>query len=164
MRCQKELQRWYDGQTTVTLPGGRQIRPPAFTFLKYNTEAFRGRVVTVPDGSIVTDLYWWGNGSFTYGDIRGAGRDNWNLSVERTFRVHERFFLDFSAEFTNAFNHTQFRPQMTVALGGTSVLALDAANNPLKIAPGQGNSSSYGTRGDGTFDPRQIEFQLKFRF
>jgi hypothetical protein len=123
----KELQRWYDGQTTVMLPGGRQIRPPAFTFLKYNTEAFRGRVVTVPDGSIVTDLYWWGNGSFTYGDIRGAGRDNWNLSVERTFRTHERFSVDFSAEFTNAFNHTQFRPQMTVALGGTSVLALDAA-------------------------------------
>lgn len=138
----------------LTLPGGRQIRPPAFTFLKYNTQAFHGRVVTVPDGSIVTDLYWSGKDSFTYGDIGGAGRDNWNLSVQRTFRAHEPFSVDFSAEFTNAFNHTQFRPRMTVALGGTSVLALDAANNRLKIAPGQGNSSSYGTRGDGTFDPR----------
>ena len=42
----KDLQRWYDGRTTVTLPSGRRITPPANTFLKYNPDAFAGRVVT----------------------------------------------------------------------------------------------------------------------
>jgi hypothetical protein len=86
------------------------------------------------------------------------------MSVERSFRVRESASVEFSAQFTNAFNHTQFRPQMTVDLGGTSVLAAGAANNPLNIQPGQGSNSNFGTRGDATFDPRQIELQLKIRF
>jgi len=160
----KQLQGWYDGKTTVTLPSGRQIRPSAFTYLKYSSDAFRGRVVTTPDGSIVNDIYWFGNAAFTYGDIRGAGLNNWNMSVERTFRPRESLSVEFSAQFTNAFNHTQFRPQMTAALGGTSVLAAGAANNPMNIQPGQGSSSDFGTRGNSTFDPRQVELQLKVRF
>jgi hypothetical protein len=56
----KELQRWYDGKTTVTLPSGRQIRPCNFCFLKYSSDAFQGRVVRTPDGSIQPDIYWMG--------------------------------------------------------------------------------------------------------
>jgi hypothetical protein len=52
----KDLQRWYDGRTVVTLPSGRQIRPDAFTFLKYSIDAFQGRTVRMPDGTYQADL------------------------------------------------------------------------------------------------------------
>jgi hypothetical protein len=156
----KELQRWYDGKTVVTLPSGRQVRPDAYTFLKYSTDAFRGRVVQMPDGTYQGDIYYFGTAALNYGDIRGTGRNNWNLNLERTFKVKERMSLDLSAQFTNAFNHTQFRPSMNGGLGGPNVLA----NQPINIGIGQLSSSTFGTRGTDTFDPRQMEFQLKFRF
>ena len=46
---------WYDGNTRVTLPSGRIITPPARTYLKYNPDAFAGRVVTTPNGRVVAD-------------------------------------------------------------------------------------------------------------
>jgi hypothetical protein len=156
----KDLQHWYDGKTTVTLPDGRKYTPCAYCFLKYNPDAFTGNVVTTPSGSVVNDIYWWGTAAQTFSDIRGAGINNWNLSIERTFRVKERFSADLSAQFTNAFNHTQFMPAMNMALGAQSV----AVNSPLGIQPGQGQSSNFGTRGNSTFDPRQVELRLKVRF
>jgi hypothetical protein len=156
----KELQQWYDGKTTVTLPSGRKITPCAFCFLKYNPDAFAGNVDTTPSGSVVNDIYWFGNAAPRYGDIRGAGLSNWNMSIERTFRVKERFNVDFAAQFTNALNHTQFKPAMTMALGNTNV----QTNSQLGIAPGQGQSSNFGTRGNSTFDPRQLELRLKVSF
>jgi len=155
----KELQRWYDGRTVVTLPSGRQIRPDAFTFLKYSIDAFQGRVIQMPDGTYQTDLYYFGSAALDYGDIRGPGRNNWNLNLERTFRIREKFSIDFSAQFTNAFNHTQFRPNMTGSLGGPNVSA-----STLNVGFGQFTNNNYGTHGTDTFDPRQTEFQLKFRF
>src|SRR5262249_5213761 len=155
----KELQHWYDGKTTVTLPSGRQITPCNFCFLKFNSDAFRGRTVTTPDGSVVNNVYWFGNAAWTYNDLRDAGLSNLNLNLERTFRVAERYSLDFSAQFTNALNHAEFRPTINRALGSTNV-RVGAAN----IQPGQGLSSDFGTRTPATFDPRQVEFQLKIRF
>ena len=52
---------WYDGRTAVTLPSGRVITPPARTYLKYNPDAFAGRVVTTPNGRIVADQFWYGD-------------------------------------------------------------------------------------------------------
>ena len=51
----KNLWGWYDGNTRVTLPSGRIITPPVRTYLKYNPDAFAGRVVTTPNGRIVAD-------------------------------------------------------------------------------------------------------------
>ncbi len=156
----KDLQHWYDGKTVVTLPSGRQIQPPAFTYLKYSTDAFTGRVVQMSDGAYQGDLYYFGTAALDYGDIRGPGRNNWNLNLERSFRVNERVAVDFSAQFTNAFNTTQFRPNMTGALGGANTIP----NLAIKVPVGALSSSSFGTHGTDTFDPRQTEFQLKVRF
>ena len=156
----KELQRWYDGKTVVTLPSGRQIQPSAFTFLKYSTDAFAGRVVQMSDGTYQGDLYYFGTAALDYGDIRGAGRNNWNLNLERKFNITERVSLDFSAQFTNAFNHTQFRPNMTGGLGSANTIP----NLAIKVPVGALSSSTFGTRGTDTFDPRQTEFQLRVRF
>ena len=67
-------------------------------------------MVTTPNGSVVNDVYWFGNAAPALGDIRETGLDNWNMSLERTFRVKERLSVDLAAQFTNAFNHTQFKP------------------------------------------------------
>jgi len=164
VKVPKALQRWYDGRTSVTLPSGRLITPCSFCFLLYDPDAFQGRVVSTPDGSIVPDVYWMANGAVTYGDIRGAGRNNWNLSLERTFKTGERVAIDLSAQFTNVWNHTQFRPQIQGGLGGT-IGSVDVMRSPqLNLKPGQLSNQSYGTRGNATFDPRQLEFQLKARF
>jgi len=84
----KELQHWYDGKTRVTLPGGNVIQPCAFCFLKYNIDAFQGRVITAPNGSAVADLFWTGTSALDYGDLRG-NRWNLNLSLNGTFRVND---------------------------------------------------------------------------
>ena len=44
-----------DGRTAVTLPSGRVITPANRTYLKYNPDAFVGRVVTTPSGAVVAD-------------------------------------------------------------------------------------------------------------
>jgi hypothetical protein len=85
--------------------------------------------------------------------------NNWNMTVARTFRATERLALDFSAQATNVFNHTQFTPQIAGGIGSTS-LGSPAQN----IEPGLGTNGNFGTYTDNTFDPRQIMLELKFRF
>jgi hypothetical protein len=78
----------------------------------------------------------WGNMPFN--GVRGPGRDNWNLSLFKTFAFNERGSrLEFRTEFFNIWNHTQFN-----------------------------NVSSGFTNGDfgqvtSTHDPRVIQFGLK---
>src|SRR5260370_12127551 len=156
----KEWQRWYDGKTTVTLPDGRRITPCNFCFLKFNPDAFQGRVVTTPNGSVVNDVYWFGNAAWTYNNIRDPGMNNLNISIDRTFRVREKYSVEFSAQFTNALNHVQFRPDINPSLGSTNIIV----GSPTNIRPGQGQNNDFGTLPPATFDPRQVEFPLKFRF
>ena len=49
----------------------------------------------------------WGNMPFN--GVRGPGRDNWNLSLFKSFAFNERGSrLEFRTEFFNVWNHTQF--------------------------------------------------------
>ncbi|MPY89992.1 MAG: hypothetical protein GEU99_18975 [Luteitalea sp.] len=77
-----ELQGWYDGDTTVTLPSGRQITPCANCFLKYNPDACQGNVLQLPDGTFVSDIFWFGDAATSYTDVRSNGINNLNLSLE----------------------------------------------------------------------------------
>lgn len=74
------------------------------------------------------------------GILLGPGRQNWDISGIRNFKITERFRLQFRGEFFNAFNHTNFT---TVS---TNV-----------------DSSTFGklTADRG---PRQIQFGLKLNF
>ena len=74
---------WYDGRTQVTLPSGRIITPPNRTYLRYNPDAFVGRVVRTPNGLIVADQYRYGDASQTYNEIRTDSRVNIDISVRR---------------------------------------------------------------------------------
>lgn len=156
----ESMQGWYDGRTAVTLPSGRQITPCAFCVLKYNPDAFVGQTVQVAKGSTQRDLYWWGNAAFTYNSLRNDALNNWTISLQRTIAVRERFRVALQAHAANAFNHTQFSPSYNLGLGATEVL-----NNPSRgQLPGAGQNANYGTHGQGTYDPRNVEFVLKFRF
>jgi hypothetical protein len=50
---------------------------------------------------------------FTYGNsgrnsLRGPGRNNFDLTIGRTFKFGESKSVEFRSEFFNAFNHAQF--------------------------------------------------------
>lgn len=159
IKVPQELQRWYGGATAVTLPSGRQITPCNQCFLKYNIDAFRAPVVSLPSGNYANDVFWYGSSSYTFSDFRGRGLNNWNMTLARTFRATERVTLDFSAQATNVFNHTQFTPNVNGGIGATSL-----GNPAQNIEAGMGTNGNFGTITDNTFDPRQIMFELKFRF
>ncbi len=159
----KEFQRWYDGNTTIALPSGRQYRPPAYTFLKYNPDAFTGRVIeyTAASGNPawISDLYWYGNAAQTYNDIRTDSRWNLNLSLQKTFAVTEKLKIDLSAQASNALNHTQWRPGgFARGLGGQ---AISTVNGQI---PGYGTSTNFGTHNLSTMEPRTIQLMMRMRF
>lgn len=154
------LQGWYDGRTPVTLPSGRTITPPPFTFLKYNPDAFVGKTVTVANGTTQRDVFWYGNAAFTYNQLRNEAVNNWTLSLQRSITFKERFRLDIQGHAQNLFNHTQFSPSYATSVGATETL-----NNPARgQLPGYGQAANYGTHGQGTFDVRNLEVVLKLRF
>ena len=161
----KELQHWYDGKTKVTLPDGRVIQPTKNTFLKYYEGAWAGRVIQMSNGSYQPDVYWWGTAAQTFDQMRGPGRFNIDLSLRRTFRLHERLDLEFAANATNLLNNTQLAANYSGALGSTNT-AVNAASG---LQPGMGaNGNSFGTLSlastGSVYDPRQIVMSLRLRF
>ena len=153
---------WYNGVTSITLPDGRQYTPCAQCYLKYNPDAFAGQVLTEANGTNQANLYWLGNAAIDYGQLRGPGRNNFDFSLSRDFRIMERYVLSFHANVTNVLNHTQFLPgSFNMALGGIQTTA-----NPAQgLLPGEPQSAStFGTHNMLTFDPRQMIMEMRFRF
>jgi hypothetical protein len=156
----KDLQRWYDGNTTVTLPNGRKIVPTKNTFLKYYTGAFSGRVAGTPNGAVVPDVFWWGTVGPTLNGLRNPGRFNIDMSLRRTFKFSERLSLELAADATNLLNNAQLNGSFAGGLGSTNT----ATNAAKGLVPGMGTTDTYGTIGVGSFDPRQVVLNLRFRF
>lgn len=163
----ENLQRWYTGasvaERTVTLPSGRQVVVCRYCFLKYSSDAFSGRTVNLPNNTIAPDVYWFGNAALRYGDVRGNGRWNVNMSLQKDIPVKERLRLQLSAEASNLLNNTQFRPNMTAGTGATFT-NVSAAQRAQGIRPGMLQNDNFGTWGMATFDPRQIELRLRILF
>jgi trimeric autotransporter adhesin len=155
---------WYDGRTQVTLPSGRIITPPARTYLKYNPDAFAGRVVTTPSGRVVVDQFWYGNAAITFDEIRTDNRFNIDMSLQRTFRLPHGMSADVAVDAMNVLNHTQFTGQgnggWSMALGNT----VTTANPALGLKTGMSGSNTYGTRGMTTYNPRQVMLRAAVRF
>lgn len=154
------LQHWYNGKTSVTLPCGMVVTPPANTFLKYNACAFGGETVTTPSGKVVPDVYWIGSEQATDGGIRGPGRFNIDLTLRKNIKLTERFSLEIAANATNLLNSTELNSQYSGTLGNTNVVT----NSKLGLAPGDPTNAGYGTIGNATYDPRQITLDAVLRF
>ena len=82
----------------------------------------------------------WGN--LKKGAVRGPGRDNWNISLFKSFLLSESrgSRLEFRAESFNAFNHTQFNGVSTTF-----------------------SNSNFG-QVTSVFDPRVFQLGMKFLF
>src|SRR5271165_120777 len=72
--------------------------------------------------------------------FRAPSLEQWDLAVDKNFRITERIKLQFRAEFFNVLNHTNFG-----------------------VPNQQSNSSAFGTI-TTTYPPRQIQFGLKLLF
>jgi hypothetical protein len=155
-----ELQRWYDGKTSVTLPDGRIVTPGAFTFLKWNPDRFAPPIVQFPNGNYQVDQYWAGATAMYVGGLRTPGFYNTNLTVNRQFRIVEGVNLEFLAEATNAFNQTNFNPNAVNAGVGAILVANPATNAKV----GQNSNANGGTLGTSFYEPRQISLSLRLRF
>jgi len=174
----KALQHWYDGKTSVTLPSGRVITPCRGCFLKYNVDAFSGRTITTAAGTVLADNFWYGNAQPSYDALRSASRWNTNLTIEKSFKIGERYNLSLAAQATNLFNHTQFRPNINTMFGpmfltsqtsGAKVGQLqDVATNTTNTWGAYqlpiNNASGNNAGGQAIYDPRQIELVAHFTF
>ncbi|MGC2402816.1 MAG: TonB-dependent receptor, partial [Acidobacteriaceae bacterium] len=123
----KNLQHWYDGNTSVTLPDGRTITPAAFTYLRWNPDRYSQPVVQLPDGTYQVDQYTEGTTSMSMGNLRSPGFSNTNLSITRRFNLGEKLRLEFHADATNAWNQTNILAN-SVNNGVSSVLSVDSSN------------------------------------
>jgi hypothetical protein len=158
----KSYQHWYDGKTQVTLPSGRVITPSAQTFLKYNPDAFIGRVATTPNNSIVVQRYWFGNAPVGYGTMRSNPVDNITASMERDIKIRERYTLTINVNAANLLNHTQFAPTgyASMTVGSFSTTTNLATGN----LPGYGTNAGFGAHNTATLDARLVEMQARFSF
>ncbi|HEV3512140.1 MAG TPA: TonB-dependent receptor [Candidatus Sulfotelmatobacter sp.] len=120
--------------------GNRPDRNGSITYPKTVASWFNPAAFSVPTGT-GTDIY----GNLGFNALRGPGRDNWNLSLFKSFLISEsrgsRFEL--RADAFNTWNHTQFRGDVNT--GGISLNA---------------GAANFGAV-TGAFDPR--EFQLGAR-
>jgi len=80
----------------------------------------------------------WGDAGFN--SLRGPGRDNWNLSLFKTFPFGESKRMEIRAESFNVWNHTEY----------------DKVSNAL-------GSSNFG-QVTSAFDPRVFQFGAKLYF
>jgi hypothetical protein len=68
--------------------------------------------------------------------LTGPGRNNMDLVLHRTFKIRERFSLEFRAEAYNLFNHPQFQfPGATIGTATAGVIGATAVpNRELQMA------------------------------
>ncbi|MBZ5702589.1 MAG: carboxypeptidase-like regulatory domain-containing protein [Acidobacteriia bacterium] len=80
-------------------------------------------------------------GNSAVGVVRGPGTNNWNMAIGKTFKLNERFDLQFRGEFFNTWNHHSFT----------------GLNNNIS------NGASFGSI-TGAMDPRIIQLGLRLGF
>jgi hypothetical protein len=85
-------------------------------------------------------------GNIPFDDVRGPGRNNFDLSLKKLFSFTERFKMEFRADAFNAWNHTQFHGDDNNGGIGLNV-----------------NGSNFG-QVTSAFDGRQFQFGLKLMY
>ncbi len=100
------------------------------------------------------------SGSAILGDRPGQtvtpGFHRFDFSTFKSFPFGDRFSIQFRAEFFNIFNHPNFNAP---GFGGNGVISIANAKNFTN-----GNFGLIGSTRDAPFDPRQIQFALKFYY
>jgi hypothetical protein len=110
-----------------------------------------------PNGCVALD----GIGALGGGpsQTRGPGFHRLDFSAFKDFHISERYLVQFRAELFNVFNHPNFNAP---GFGGNGVVSIGGSTDFLP-----GENSHFGEIGatrDAPYDPRQIQFALKFYF
>jgi hypothetical protein len=154
----KSLQKWYNGTNSVSLPDGRTITPPAYSFLKWNPDRFTQPVVQFPNGSFGIDQYTSGSTAIVQGDLRTPIFSNTNISVIRKFALGDWASLNLHVDATNAFNRSNIQPYAI----NNSVGSILTAGGGATV--GQNSNTGFGTLGQNFAEPRQLTLTLRLDF
>ena len=124
--------------------GDRPNLTGTISYPKKATEWFNPSVFSAPPctpGGSGADCY----GNLGFDGLRGPGRDNWNLSLFKSFVISDEggSRIEFRADCFNPWNHPQFKG--------------DANNGGISLNAG---SSNFGAV-TGAFDPREFQLGLK---
>jgi len=90
------------------------------------------------------------------GQVIGPNFRRLDFSTFKEFQMKERFRLQFRAEMFNILNHPNFNAP---GFGGNGVVAISGATNFTSS-----NFGKIGSTRDAPYDPRQIQFALKFYY
>jgi hypothetical protein len=93
-------------------------------------------------------------GNLGRGEVRGKSITNVDFSVNKNWRMRERYNLQFRAEFFNLFNHPNFVGFDT---------ALNFQGNRTQSNYGRAQNAAFGTL-NASQNHREIQFGLKFNF
>lgn len=156
----KNLQHWYNGSTSVTLPDGRTITPPAYTYLLYNPDRYTAPVVQFPNGTYAEEQYWYGQTPVLGNNLFTPGLANVDLSIQREIRLRENLRLVFEAAATNLFNRTNVLPSAINGGGGVVTLADPSTHTTV----GMNSDISTGSLNAAFYDPREITLSLHLSF
>jgi Carboxypeptidase regulatory-like domain/TonB dependent receptor-like, beta-barrel len=88
--------------------------------------------------------------------VPGPGFHRVDFSIFKNFDFTERYKLQFRTEIFNIFNHPNFNAP---GFGGNGVVAISGSDNFTNS-----NFGEIGSTRDAPYDPRQIQFALKFIF
>jgi hypothetical protein len=92
--------------------------------------------------------------------VAGPGYHRLDFSIFKDFPFNEKRKLQFRAELFNIFNHPNFNAP---GFGGNGVVAISGSTDYTNTS----TTTSFGEIGstrDAPYDPRQIQFALKFIF
>ena len=77
--------------------------------------------------------YTYGNAAPTIPDLRGPGINNFDLSLFKSFKLHEKLSTQFRCESFNTFNRVQFaKPGVQIGSTGVGVITVQQ-NQPRKL-------------------------------
>jgi hypothetical protein len=131
-----------NASSVVPNSGNRPDLTGSISYPKTVAAWFNPSSFTAPVCATGPDCY----GNLGFDALRGPGRDNWNISVLKTFAFTERLHMEFRADAFNIWNHTQFKG--------------DANNGGISQNV---NSSNFGAV-TAAFDPRELQLALKLMF
>jgi len=152
------------GPTTILDPrksGGLLFDPTSFSNAQCGdannpiATCTPGPGILPSNSQVVADPSLATYGSLPRNFLRGKGYVNFDTAISKTTAITERLKIEFRAEFFNLFNHANFL-NPNVVNNGDGTLAGGAAGTNI-------NSGSFGQI-TGTYDPRIIQFGLRFSF
>jgi carboxypeptidase family protein len=130
------------------VPGVHPILPnwtPTTGYLNPNAFAYPALTAADPYGYF---------GNLGRDQIYGPGFWNYDLSTTKLFQIHERFQLQFRAEFFNIFNHPNFAlPSNVISPGGPTAGLITQTPDVAQGNPGLGGGG-----------PRVMQFGVRLQF